>query len=291
MNFYKHHLGDYDADTAHLSWLEDMAYTRLMRLYYRREAPIPTDIGQVCRLVRATSKHEREAVQSVLNEFFDQKEDGWHNKRCDEEINATQEKATKNREVGKLGGRPRKKETQSVKENNHDGFQKKPFNNPSQTPDTRHQTPDLNTHPPTVNGEGDVCVTPGGICLAMREAGIADTNPGHITLIELVNAGATVDEFVGAANDAKAKGKGFAYAIGIVKKRREEVANLTLHQGQLPETAKPKTSGPAWWTSEAGMLTKGKELGLQPNCGELWPAFRGRINVEIERRSRSADDG
>jgi uncharacterized protein YdaU (DUF1376 family) len=41
VNFYKHHLGDYDAATAHLSWDEDQAYTRLLRLYYRTEKPIP----------------------------------------------------------------------------------------------------------------------------------------------------------------------------------------------------------------------------------------------------------
>lgn len=86
MNFYKHHIGDYDADTSHLSWVEDMAYTRLMRLYYRREQPIPGEIGQACRLVRAHSKQEQMAVENVLREFFTLESDGWHNKRCDEEI-------------------------------------------------------------------------------------------------------------------------------------------------------------------------------------------------------------
>ena len=48
MNYYRHHIGDYDANTAHLTWLEDMAYTRLMRLYYRREQPIPDAEIVVC---------------------------------------------------------------------------------------------------------------------------------------------------------------------------------------------------------------------------------------------------
>jgi hypothetical protein len=72
LNFYKHHIGDYDADTSHLSWLEDMAYTRLMRLYYRREQPIPAEVAQACRLVRATSKQERDAVEA--NEFGQERE-------------------------------------------------------------------------------------------------------------------------------------------------------------------------------------------------------------------------
>jgi uncharacterized protein YdaU (DUF1376 family) len=119
-----------------------MAYTRLLRLYYRRELPLPTDVAQVCRLVRATGKPEREAVQTMLSEFFTLESDGWHNKRCDQEIGIAQDKAYKNRMVGKLGGRPKKNETTTVPENNHDGFEMKPTDNPSQTPDTRHQTPD-----------------------------------------------------------------------------------------------------------------------------------------------------
>lgn len=143
MNFYKHHIGDFDADTAHLSWLEDAAYRRLMCLYYRREAPIPADIAQACRLVRATSRAEREAVESVLREFFEMREDGWHNKRCDVEIEAATLKAARNREVGKRGGRPPKPRTQEEPNENPDGFhaetKKKPTGNPSQTPDSRHQ--------------------------------------------------------------------------------------------------------------------------------------------------------
>lgn len=84
MNFYKHHLGDYDGHTAHLSWDEDMAYTRLLRAYYRREQPIPA--AEAYRLARASGKVQRSAVDSVLREFFTEGQDGWRNKRADEEI-------------------------------------------------------------------------------------------------------------------------------------------------------------------------------------------------------------
>lgn len=86
MNYYEHHIGDYNSATSHLSWIEDMAYTRLIRLYYRTESPIPADIAQACRLVRAATKSERNAVASVLGEFFTLEDDGWHQKRCDEDI-------------------------------------------------------------------------------------------------------------------------------------------------------------------------------------------------------------
>lgn len=137
MNFYKHHIGDYDADTAHLSWLEDAAYRRLMCLYYRREQPIPADIGQACRLVRATAKAEREAVESVLNEFFTLCAGGWVNRRCEGEIDAAQAKANANRDNGKRGGRPRKAETEDKPIGLSVGSESHPTQNLLQTPDTR----------------------------------------------------------------------------------------------------------------------------------------------------------
>ena len=86
MNYYEHHIGDYDADTAHLSWLEDLAYTRLIRLYYRKELPIPADVADAARLIRAQTKEQRQAVESVLREFFVLRDDGWHQKRCDSDL-------------------------------------------------------------------------------------------------------------------------------------------------------------------------------------------------------------
>ena len=95
MNFYEHHIGDWDSATAHLSLVEEAVYSRLVRIYYRSEKPIPADLKQAARLVRAQSKPEREAVQVVLEEFFVLGPDGWHNKRCDAEIVRYREKCEK----------------------------------------------------------------------------------------------------------------------------------------------------------------------------------------------------
>jgi uncharacterized protein YdaU (DUF1376 family) len=138
LNYFEHHIGDYDADTAHLSWVEDMAYTRLMRLYYRKELPIPVDVAEACRLVRAQSREQRAAVESVLREFFSLAADGWHQKRCDADIGRYQKKVAHNQEVGKLGGRPKKSGTQVKPVNNPGGFPDEPKPNPLQSPDTNH---------------------------------------------------------------------------------------------------------------------------------------------------------
>lgn len=91
MNFYKHHIGDYAAATAHLTMVEDGAYRRLIGIYYRDEKPLPLEVPAVQRLAGARDELERAAVSVVLHEFFEQGEDGWHSKRCDREIAAFHE--------------------------------------------------------------------------------------------------------------------------------------------------------------------------------------------------------
>lgn len=151
VNFYKHHLGDYATATSHLSFIEDAAYSRLIRRYYSSEKPLPRDVKEVSRLVGARSKVEAAAVEAILKEFFDLRADGWHQARCDREIQLANSKAERNREVGKLGGRPPKTETQTVMEikpkGNHDGYQNEPTVKPQGTqgkpsPDSSNQTPD-----------------------------------------------------------------------------------------------------------------------------------------------------
>lgn len=75
-----------------------MAYSRLLRAYYRREKPIPLDPGETFRLVRAVTAAQKKAVSTVLEEFFQEGDDGWHNKRADEEIARAQIDGEANKE-------------------------------------------------------------------------------------------------------------------------------------------------------------------------------------------------
>lgn len=61
----------YEADTAHLSLLEDGAYNRLLRLCWRTPGcKLPDDMGWIMRQVRAVSETDQAAVLAVLSEFF-----------------------------------------------------------------------------------------------------------------------------------------------------------------------------------------------------------------------------
>lgn len=93
MNHYPHHIGDYLKDTAHLSLLEHGCYRRMLDVYYTREGPLPGELPAVCRLVGASTRDEKKAVEAVLSEFFFKAEDGWRQGRADAEIARYQESA------------------------------------------------------------------------------------------------------------------------------------------------------------------------------------------------------
>lgn len=95
MNYFEHHIGDYDQATAHLTACEDGIYSRLIRRYMANEKPLPSDLAAVQRWVRAHSREEKKAVETVLAEFFELAEDGYRQKRCDEEIERYQGKQAK----------------------------------------------------------------------------------------------------------------------------------------------------------------------------------------------------
>jgi hypothetical protein len=61
-------------------------------------------------------------------------------------------------------------------------------------------------------------------------------NPGNELLRVLIEAGATDEEFLGAAPAALAKKDPFTYVLGTVKGMREDAARIAkgLHNGPLP---------------------------------------------------------
>lgn len=101
MHYYQFSIGDYRAATAHLSNEEDLAYRRLLDMYYDTEQKIPLDTQWVSRRLRLDSF----VVINVLNDMFVQHEDGWYHARCDDVIQQYHAMAEKNRANGRLGGR------------------------------------------------------------------------------------------------------------------------------------------------------------------------------------------
>jgi uncharacterized protein YdaU (DUF1376 family) len=131
MNYYNFHIGDYISHTIHLSLEEDLAYRRLLDMYYDTELPIPNNIPLVSRKIRISA----EVVKTVLDEFFELTEEGFKNFRADNEIAEYQRFIEKQKANGSKGGRPKKSH-------------RKPTANPTQSQKKPNQEPITNNQEP-----------------------------------------------------------------------------------------------------------------------------------------------
>lgn len=84
--WYPHYIGDYARDTAHLALTEHGAYRLLLDHYYSTGGPLPSDVTALHRICRAFKQSEKDALHSVLAQFFDLRADGYYNQRADREI-------------------------------------------------------------------------------------------------------------------------------------------------------------------------------------------------------------
>jgi uncharacterized protein YdaU (DUF1376 family) len=145
MHYYQFNIGDYAKSTKHLTLLEDLAYRRLLDIYYDTEKPLTSNVKQLARI--AGMSEYIDEINNVLSDFFTETEEGFTQKKTACEIEAYQAKAGTARVNGKLGGRPKKthpepKETQSVNSANPDETGLKPNYKPltiNQEPLTNNQ--------------------------------------------------------------------------------------------------------------------------------------------------------
>jgi len=105
MHYYQFNIGDYLSHTKHLDLMEDLAYRRLLDLYYLHERPLNSGIASVARQI-GMRDHENE-VKSVLEEFFNLSDDGWINHRADKEIKHYHSKIDQASRAGKASAERR----------------------------------------------------------------------------------------------------------------------------------------------------------------------------------------
>ena len=100
MHFYSFNIGDYISHTKHLSDMEDLAYRRLLDLYYLHERTLNEDVATVARKINMRDNVPE--VKVVLEEFFIlEVGKGWTNPRADEEIEKYQSKVQSAIRAGK----------------------------------------------------------------------------------------------------------------------------------------------------------------------------------------------
>lgn len=110
MNYYSHHIGDFNNATRHLTRVERSIYRDMMDLYYDTEEPLTLDTSTLCRKLLARTEEESTAVQQVLNEFFNRTEQGWHHSRCESVIEEFRTNTSAKSAAGKASAAKREAE-------------------------------------------------------------------------------------------------------------------------------------------------------------------------------------
>lgn len=106
MHYFQFNIGDYASHTRHLSPMEDLAYRRLLDLYYLKDGEVYGDEAEVARQVGLRDYVQE--VKQVLQDFFCLDEDDrWSHARCDAEIAHFRQKSEKASNAGKASAQRR----------------------------------------------------------------------------------------------------------------------------------------------------------------------------------------
>ncbi|MBT8555882.1 YdaU family protein [Polynucleobacter paneuropaeus] len=293
MNYYEHHIGDYAEATAHLTFIEDATYSRLIRKYYATEKPLPMDVKFVQRLINARSKEEKNAVISVLNEFFTLTDDGWRQERCDHEIARFKDRQIKARRSAEGRWQSSSVEqilsdstTISVCDRNANAL-------PTQcSPNTRHQTPNTNLHTPDKQNNG----------AEKKNEETSNLSPAQIVQL-FAKEGINIpldDERINEMLRLDISEKEVADAILQAKDTRRRASSSTpINVGFVMAILKgmrrkSQTINPVediWWKSNEGIDAKGRELDMRAQGSESYDAFKSRIFVELRKRQEAVNAG
>jgi uncharacterized protein YdaU (DUF1376 family) len=138
MHYYQFNIGDYASHTRHLDLYEDLAYRRLLDMYYLHERPLNADSASVAKQIGMRDKVQ--VVQDVLNEFFQLGEEGWVNDRADKEIKHFHSKIEQASRAGKASAERRSNaRSTDVQPTN----KQEPITNNQETDKVAKATPDI----------------------------------------------------------------------------------------------------------------------------------------------------
>jgi uncharacterized protein YdaU (DUF1376 family) len=226
MNFYPFHIGDYLSHTNHLSNEEDLAYRRLIDLYYQTEQPFTRNLAWLAKRVKSTE----EIVASILVEFFEETPEGWKNKRADEEI----AKYKAMQEGGRKGAALR-------------------WGKGSDTPPKHPPMQTKNQEPLTKNHSIDVAKAPKAKRLSLEELPkeweeFCKTERKDLNPIEVFNQ--FRDYWIAQGGQKGAKLDWFATWRNWVRNQRSKVS--------VSKTSEDKS----WMFSNEGIEAKARELGV-----------------------------
>lgn len=86
MNYYSHHIGDFNNSTRHLTRVEQSVYRDSIEHYYNTESVLTNDFDKLARRLLCVTEIEQQALIDILNEFYIKTIDGWAHELCDIQI-------------------------------------------------------------------------------------------------------------------------------------------------------------------------------------------------------------
>lgn len=103
MNYYKFNFAEYRRMTKDLPDAEDLAFRRMIDLYYLGEAPLPLDHAALEKAVGL----DWDCIEPVLRDYFHPTPEGYVNYRFQEDVDRRKKRTDDLRQQGRLGGRPK----------------------------------------------------------------------------------------------------------------------------------------------------------------------------------------
>jgi uncharacterized protein YdaU (DUF1376 family) len=145
MNFYPHHISDFNNSTRHLTRVERSVYRDAIELYYDTESVLTHDVCKLAKKLICRSEEEKQALNDILDEFFVKHDDGYFHSRCDHEISKYRANISAKAKAGIASAAARKQKAADRKQNS-----------------TRVKSSSTNQEPITINQEPITNLKEGG---------------------------------------------------------------------------------------------------------------------------------
>jgi uncharacterized protein YdaU (DUF1376 family) len=251
------YIADYLADTTRLNTEQHGAYLLLIMDYWRNGAP-PDDDEVLANITRLTIQQWRKHKPTLVK-LFVLSDGNLVHKRIESELLTASDNAEKYAErakkaAAKRWGKDSPSNATSIpssnpKEELEDMLADATSPSPSSIKpnELTHSKETLTSVEPTLAAS---------VCMELKNLNYLDINPSHPKLQAMLTAGATLEEFVHAAQTAKIKK--FSYVLGMVEGMRKQAAADNVTQGNFKEAA----TANAWRKTDAGIMAKAKELKI-----------------------------
>jgi uncharacterized protein YdaU (DUF1376 family) len=129
---------DFDADTGHLSFAEDGAYNRLLRLSWRcPAAKMPDDMDWICRKAKAATDADKALIAAIIAEFFTRKGGKIFSPRLQKEWVKSSDAHARRISAGSAGGKAKALKTNKTVPSNAVAMPKQP--EPEPEPDKEEE--------------------------------------------------------------------------------------------------------------------------------------------------------